>query len=42
MSADFEETSMEEQFLEVVQSDDVLRIKEFLNHQNISDVAGTD
>ena len=39
MSADFEETSMEEQFLEVVQSDDVLRIKEFLNHQNISDVA---
>ncbi|MEO5682349.1 MAG: magnesium transporter [Chitinophagaceae bacterium] len=39
MSAALEDLSMEEQFLEVVQSDDVLRIKEFLNHQNISDVA---
>lgn len=39
MSAELEESTMEEQFLEVVQSDDVLRIKEFLNQQNISDVA---
>ncbi|MFT3936711.1 MAG: magnesium transporter [Chitinophagaceae bacterium] len=39
MSLELEETSMEEQFLELVRSDDVLRIKEFLNHQNISDVA---
>jgi len=39
MSLELEESSMEEQFLDVVQSDDVLRIKEFLNHQNISDVA---
>jgi magnesium transporter len=39
MSLELEEPTMEEQFLEVVQSDDVLRIKEFLNHQNISDVA---
>src|SRR5882724_1131616 len=28
-----------EQFLEIVQSEDVLRIREFLNNQNISDVA---
>jgi len=39
MSLELDEPTMEEQFLEVVQSDDVLRIKEFLNHQNISDVA---
>lgn len=39
MSSALEELSMEEQFLELVQSDDVLRIKDFLNHQNISDVA---
>jgi len=39
MSLELEDSTMEEQFLEVVQSDDVLRIKEFLNHQNISDVA---
>ena len=39
MSLELEEPSMQEQFLEVVQSDDVLRIKDFLNHQNISDVA---
>jgi magnesium transporter len=34
-----EEQTLQEQFLEAVQSDDVLRIKEFLNEQNISDVA---
>ena len=39
MSSALEESTMEEQFLELVQSDDVLRIKEFLNQQNISDVA---
>ena len=39
MSADFEAITMEEQFLELVKSDDMLRIKDFLNHQNISDVA---
>jgi magnesium transporter len=39
MSASFEASSVEEQFLEVVQLDDVLRIKDFLNQQNISDVA---
>lgn len=39
MSAEFEESSIGEQFLELVQLDDVLRMKDFLNHQNISDVA---
>ncbi len=39
VSTDLEETSMEEKFLAVVQSDDVLRVKDFLNDQNISDVA---
>src|SRR5450432_10134 len=39
MSLEFDESTMQEQFLEAVQSDDVLRIKDFLNQQNISDVA---
>jgi len=39
MSLELEEPTMQEQFLELVQSDDVLRIKEWLNQQNISDVA---
>jgi magnesium transporter len=39
MSLELEEPTLQEQFLEAVQSDDVLRIKEFLNDQNISDVA---
>lgn len=39
MSAELEESTIGEQFLELVQQDDVLRIKDFLNHQNISDVA---
>ncbi|MDE3247311.1 MAG: magnesium transporter [Bacteroidota bacterium] len=39
MSAELEESSIGEQFLELVQLDDVLRMKDFLNHQNISDVA---
>jgi magnesium transporter len=39
MTTELEHTSLREEFLETVQSDDVLRIKEFLNDQNISDVA---
>ena len=39
MSLELEEPTLQEQFLEAVQSDDVLRIKDFLNDQNISDVA---
>jgi len=34
-----ENTDLKEQFTEVIQSEDVLRIKDFLNNQNISDVA---
>ncbi|RYY20067.1 MAG: magnesium transporter [Chitinophagaceae bacterium] len=39
MALDTEKESLLEQFLEVIQNDEVLRIREFLNHQNISDVA---
>jgi magnesium transporter len=39
MSFETEPGTLQELFLEAVQSDDVLRIKEFLNDQNISDVA---
>ncbi len=39
MSLELEEPTLQEQFLEAVQSDDVLRVKDFLNDQNISDVA---
>lgn len=39
MSVDLEEVSSHELFLEIIQSDDVLAIREFLNNQNISDVA---
>jgi magnesium transporter len=39
MSLEFENTIMQEQFLEIVQGSDVSLLKEFLNDQNISDVA---
>jgi len=39
MSLEFENTIMEEQFLEIVQSSDISTLKEFLDDQNISDVA---
>ena len=39
MSLEFENNLMLEQFLENVQSDDVHQLKEFLDDQNISDVA---
>jgi len=39
MSADQENDTFKEQFLEMIQSEDVLQIREFLNNQNISDVA---
>jgi len=39
MSEAIEESTIKEQFIELVKSDDVLRMKEFLNDQNISDVA---
>lgn len=39
MSVELEESTIQEQFMEIVRSDDVLRIREFLDQQNISDVA---
>jgi magnesium transporter len=39
MSSEHTNIEPTEQFLEIVQSEDVLRIREFLNNQNISDVA---
>src|SRR5260221_4242390 len=39
MSSETEQIEWKEQFLEVIQSEDVLAIREFLNNQNISDVA---
>lgn len=39
MPLDQELDTTKEQFLEVIQSEDVLQIREFLNNQNISDVA---
>lgn len=39
MSLEFEEESLQQRFLQVVATEDKLQIKEFLNHQNISDVA---
>lgn len=39
MSMDQEISSVKDQFLEVVQKENVLEIREFLNDQNISDVA---
>jgi len=40
MSVEQENATPQEQFLEIIQSEDVLQIREFLNNQNISDVAG--
>jgi len=39
MSLEQETDTTKDQFLEIVQSEDVLQIREFLNNQNISDVA---
>src|SRR5882762_9821554 len=39
MSLDLEKDSPKVQFLATIQSEDVLLIREFLNNQNISDVA---
>ena len=39
MSLEIEEISIQQQFEEVIASEDKLKIQEFLNHQNISDVA---
>lgn len=39
MSLEFEQPSLQDQFLDVLQQDDVLKIREFLNDQNISEVA---
>src|ERR1700759_769756 len=39
MSSEAEQIEWKEQFQEVIQSEDVLLIREFLNNQNISDVA---
>src|SRR6201996_7814563 len=39
MSAEAENIELQDQFQEVIQSEDVLHIREFLNNQNISDVA---
>ena len=39
MSLEFQPQSVQEQFLEKVQQEDVLQIRSFLNDQNISDVA---
>ena len=39
MSAENEQNDFKEQFSEIIQSEDVLIIREFLNNQNISDVA---
>jgi magnesium transporter len=39
MSLELEHTDPKKQFLEIIQSEDVLQIREFLNNQNISEVA---
>lgn len=39
MSLELEEISLQQRFMEVIATEDKLQIKEFLNHQNISDVA---
>jgi magnesium transporter len=39
MSLELEQPGLQELFLEMIQSDDKLRIRDFLNDQNISDVA---
>ena len=39
MSVEIEEENLQDQFTAIIQTDDVLAIREFLNNQNISDVA---
>ncbi len=39
MATDTEQEEVKDQFLQVISTDEVLAIREFLNHQNISDVA---
>ena len=39
MSLELEQPSLQEQFKSVIQTEDKLQIRDFLNHQNISDVA---
>ena len=39
MSLELEEISLQQKFEEIIVSEDKLRIQDFLNHQNISDVA---
>lgn len=39
MSVELEQENIQEQFTAIIQTDDVLAIREFLNDQNISDVA---
>lgn len=39
MSLELEQTTLQEQFEAVIQTEDKLQIRDFLNHQNISDVA---
>lgn len=39
MSFEIEQLSIKEQFLQLVQTEDVLQVREFLNDQNISEVA---
>ncbi|HKO79872.1 MAG TPA: magnesium transporter [Chitinophagaceae bacterium] len=39
MSLELEQPSLQEQFQSVIQTEDKLQIRDFLNHQNISDVA---
>ncbi len=39
MSTEVDIDTLREQFLELARQDDVLKVRELLNHQNISDVA---
>ncbi|MEP7257791.1 MAG: magnesium transporter [Flavitalea sp.] len=39
MTPETEQANLEEQFLSLLEKEDVLDVREFLNHQNISDVA---
>ncbi|MFM9908513.1 MAG: magnesium transporter [Chitinophagaceae bacterium] len=39
MSLEFDEPTLQQQFLDILQKEDVLQIRDFLNDQNISDVA---
>ncbi len=39
MSLEFDQPTLQQQFLEILQKEDVLQIRDFLNDQNISDVA---